>query len=602
MHAKGPSYARHSTIDCVLHRKFQLPSQDALVSRISRTLALSALLACGAATMVAQRTVVENNGVGGRIETDFNAAEKVTQMRTIGADGKLQQKVAYEYLPGYYGAQQTDTTYWPNGEVRKVVRNTYDESSNFTGEFIQVLDQSGKQIAGHQLTHDPWTGVYRCSEWSVAVQGYKAIECPVGEEESGGAEEMKKFTYDEVMRHLEAARKTARQEQKIGHMQPGTPVHPPITTASKEVGLILPAQVRPGQRVSGTVVENPDQYDGLPEIAVTRLVVPFESVGEASQLWGWFFEAPGENQQRADGPITFVVPRGNSGLDIAFRQAGNPAHSISKTLTFPQSLAKKPQLPKSFMAAALCLKGGLCTVSGSFSGDSSKTFAAVEDRPAAIMAETSDTAYISIPELTEPGARPLFIAEGSKVVALPAVVGEFVITNNQRELKEGQTLIMSPTLDGPGDLPDPVWRPANFPATNLAQARQLIPGFQLPKDNRGASEKREVEGKREAEGRGESKEKPERGENEGGEILVVIKNVTPEQISLRSSKNKMLIFHLNKEAFSRGQFKYGLVVEAKMAGKVGVKGYVIPFLAPIAGQEFTLKPLEKIQGGIAQRP
>ncbi len=32
----------------------------------------------------AQRTVVEKNGVGGRIETDYNAAGKVTEMRTVG--------------------------------------------------------------------------------------------------------------------------------------------------------------------------------------------------------------------------------------------------------------------------------------------------------------------------------------------------------------------------------------------------------------------------------------------------------------------------------------------------------------------------------------
>ena len=50
------------------------------------------------------------------------------------------------------------------------------------------------------------------------------------------------------------------------------------------------------------------------------------------------------------------------------------------------------------------MKGALCAVSGPFSGDSSKTFAAFEDRPATIVAETSDTAYLGIPELTGPGS------------------------------------------------------------------------------------------------------------------------------------------------------------------------------------------------------
>ena len=102
-----------------------------------------------------------------------------------------------------------------------------------------------------------------------------------------------------------------------------------------------------------------------------------------------------------------------------------------------------------------------------------------------------------------------------------------------------------------------------------------------PRKGRVRREKREGEDKkREAK---KEERKPE------GEILLVVQNVTPEQISLRSSKNEMLLFHLSDEAFSHGEFKYDLVVEAKKAGKVEVKGYVIPFLAPIAGQEFSLK-------------
>ena len=535
---------------------------------------------------MAQRTVVEKNGVGGSIETDYNAAGKATEMRTIGADGKLQQKVDYEYLPGFYVAQQTNTTYWPSGQLRRVARNTYDESANFTGEFIQVFDESGKQIGGHKLTHDPWTGVYRCSEWNVAAQDYRAIDCPSGEEERGGAEELKTFTYDEVMKNLEAARQTVRREQKIGRMQPKTPIHPPVTSAQKEVGLVLPAQLRPDERVSGTVVENPAQYSEMPEVTVTRVAVPFESAGEASRLAGWLFETAGEEPRRADGPITLVVPRRGSGLNITFRQAGNPAHSVSQTLNFPQ-LSESKSLPlNSFQAPALCLKGELCLVSGPFSGDSGKTFAAFEDRPATIVAETADTAYLGIPELTEPGSRPLFIAEGMKVVALPVAVGKFFIKNNGRELHAGDTLITFPTLNGPGDIPDPAWQIGNFPPTNLQRAQQLIPGFQMSQPDREARERLEAHEKEEP----KDKEKREIEEKkQEGEILLVVQNLTPEQISLRSSRNEVLVFHLSDEAFRRGEFKYDLVVEAKKAGKVEVKGYVIPFLAPVAGQEFNIK-------------
>jgi len=512
--------------------------------------------------------VVQKNGAGA-IETDYNAAGKVVETRTLDAGGKLQQKVDYQYLPGYYVAQQTDTTFGPDGKARKLVRVTYDESANFTGEFIQVFNDSGKQIGGHQLTHDPWTNVYRCSEWSLAIQNYQVVACPAGEEETGEAEEIKKFTYEEVASSLEAARKAAREGQ--------TPAHAQLTTTQKEVGLVLPAHAHPGERISGTVVENPEQYEDQPEVAVTRIMLPFES----SNLSDLQLQVAGEKPQPADGPITFVIPRSGSALDITFQQAGNAAHSLSRTLNFPQP-SPKPRPPDSFQSDAFCLKGRLCAAHGPFSGDSSKTFAGFEARPAAIVAETSDAAYVSVPELTAPGARSLFIAEGSKLIAFPVVVGEFVIKNNGRELKAGDTLIMFPTLDGPSDIPAATWQPDNFTPATLDLARQLIPRFQLRHRDH------ETEAKRDAD---EEKEKEEKEKEDGaGEILLVVKNATPDQISLRSSTNDMLVFRLNRESFRRGEFKYDLLVEASKAGKAQVKGYVIPLLAPLAGQEFSLRP------------
>ncbi len=151
---------------------------------------------------------------------------------------------------------------------------------------------------------------------------------------------------------------------------------------------------------------------------MTRVAVPLEPSGEASTLAGWTVEIPGEAAQRADGPIVFTVPRAGSGLNITFRQTNNSSQSVSKLVSFSASASKKQRAPSSFEAAALCLKGQLCTVRGPFNGDGNKTFAAFEDRPAMVVAETPDMAYIRIPDLTEPGARPLFIAEGSKTACV----------------------------------------------------------------------------------------------------------------------------------------------------------------------------------------
>ena len=527
--------------------------------------------------MFAQKTVVQDAGGGRKLELDYNAAGQVTQQRTLAADGKLQQKVDYQHRPGYYVADQTTTFYRPDGKVHRITQATYDASANFTGEFVQDFDEAGKQIGGHRLTHEPMTNVYTCADWNPPTQTYKSIECPAGEE-GGQPEEVKKFTYDEVMQHLNAARKAAGEAPK-GKSK--AQAEATATTANQEFGLVVPARVYAGERISGSMVANPADYEPMAEVTVTRVAVPRGSAGEAPTLADWSVEVPGESPQRADAPIAFTVPRGSAELTITFKQTGNSAQSVSKRMSFPQSAVKKQKTPASFEAAALCLKGQLCTVRGPFRGEGGKTFAAFEDRPAMVVAETSDMAYIRIPERTEPGPRPLFIAEGSKVVALPVAVGEFTLKNGDRELQAGQTIVTWPILEGPSDIADAAWQAGNFPATNLEQARKLIPGFQLPREDREAREKREAQNKH------ESKEQREADEKNGGAILLVVKNMTPERVSMRGAKDQMIVFHLKDGSFSRGEFKYDLIVEAIKSGHFDIRGYVIPFLAPVRGQEFS---------------
>lgn len=551
----------------------------------------------------AQHTTVEKNGVNGRIETDYNAAGKAIEMRTIGPDGKVQQKVDYEYPPGSYVAQQTDTSYWPNGQIRKVVRKSYDESANFIGEFIQTFDESGKQVGGHKLTHDPWRGAYRCAEWNVAAQDYRAVACPSGDEESGGggAGEQKKFTYDEVMKHLEAARKNASAEKELSRL----PAAPIGAATSSEVGLVLPGEVYAGERISGTLVEDPERYAELPEVVVTRIGLPVESGGKVSRISGWTVDAPGEAPQRADEAITMVVPRGGSEVKIVLREAGNRDHFVEQTVKFPKQHARPGAAQSSFRVAALCMKGEICAVRGAFSGDARKTFAAFEERPgedraAAIVAESIDAAFVSVPESIGPGSHPLFIAERAKVIALPAVVGNFFVRNNGRDMQAGQSLITFPTLEGPEDIPDSAWDKGDFPEESLRRARQLISGFSPTSGKCAEHDETEADKEREAEAdkvekeeagndrdADHAREKKEEESKASGRIVLVVKNRANGEMSLHGAADDKIYFCLGDEAFGRGPFKYDLRVDAQKDGKVEVRGHVIPFLAPVAGQEFS---------------
>jgi len=569
-----------------------MPSAQCLISR-SLLSVLVALLA-GAAPLSAQRTVVQDAGGGRKIELHYNAAGKVTETRTIGADGKLLEKNVLEYPPGALVAQSVLTSYWPNGQVRKITRDTYDNNYNFTGEFIQIFDENGKQVGGHKVTHDPQTNVYTCSKWNTEVQAYKVEDCPAGEE-SGTPEVVKKFTAEEVMQQLTRAR--AAEKQPIRRIAP--PPAAPLGTAGtnvREVGVVLPAHIRPGTRISGSVVEDPGDYEGTPEVVVTRVALPFSATGRASSLAGWQLEISGEPPQSADAPIALTVSSAESEITLLFLQPDNAGAPVSKAIKLPAAARGKSKAPTSYLAPAICVKDQLCVVRGPFNGDATKTFAAFEQRPAKIVAETSDTAYVAIPDATEPGQRPLAIAEGAKAIAFPMVVAEYSIHPERRNVSKGETQLMYPRVEGPGDLPDAEWRPGNFPPSNLEQARKLLPGFKPVGEKREAleaGEKREAKEKQAAvkSGQSQSASGGESEENAGGEILLVVKNLTPDIVNFRDSKNGMYVFHLNAAAFKMGDFQYKFQVEAKQSGTFGVQGWLIPFLAPIEGQEFPMSPL-----------
>ena len=133
-------------------------------------------------------------------------------------------------------------------------------------------------------------------------------------------------------------------------------------------------------------------------------------------------------------------------------------------------------------------------------------------------------------------------------------------------------------------MPDPLWLPGNYPASNLEEARKLIPGFQAPQTGHAAHE---AEEKREAKQK-KAGETDERDEDQGGEILLVVKNLSPGQVSLHESKDGTFVFHLKAASFKMGEFKYKFVAEAIKTGNFAVQGYVIPFIAPVMGQEFTV--------------
>jgi hypothetical protein len=545
-------------------------------------LSLLALSLIGVVPAVAQHTETKDAGSGRKTVLHYDAAGQIVENDTLGPNGELLEKNLLEYVPGHYSPQTLTTSYWPNGKPHKIAHNTYDANANFTGEFIQVFDDSGKQIGGHRLTHDALTNVFTCAEWDTASKSYKPRDCPAGEESEGGPETVKTFTQQEVDQQVAAARKNAAQTPPTNPTV--APSGPAGAISVREVGLVLPSHVRPGERVSGTVVENPADYENMGQVVVTRFALPFEASGNLSKLSGWTVEISGESPQQADGPITLTIPPGTMALAVLLRAAGNVGAPVSHSIMIPRATRDKSKAVE-WLAPATCIKGRLCMVHGEFTGNSKQTFAAFSEQPAKIIAETTTAIYLAIPQAIDAGPRPLVVVEGSKAIAFPMVVSVVGVRPERRKLAQGEKLLMYLSLDGPEELAPSEWRPGNFPPSNLDDARALVPGYKMPKakkEDHDAHEKREAEEKAKG-GKGEPDE-----EDQGGEILLVVKCTSPEGLVFQESNNGTYVFQIAHSGFKMGEYKYKFVVNATAkAGTFDVQTSMVPMLAPIAGQQFT---------------
>ena len=532
---------------------------------------------------VAQKTVTKDAGAGSKEEMDYDARGRIVGSRTIGADGKLQVRLTYDYSPHYEVViKTTNISYWQDGKsVQKMAQNTYDDSNNFLTEIIEDYDQSGRHVSGHQLFHDPMTGIYRCFDWNAAHQKHAAIDCPASEESREGPEPTPKITREQVMTHLAAARQTAQEEAKSQRVKPKRPVQVPLTTTNKEVGIVLPAIFRPGQRVSGRVVSDPDRFAGQPELMVVRMTLPLEPTGDSWSLSGWTFELKGAEPQAADGPISFVVPSSSGPAEFTLRHASEPAIAVSGKFQVPKTPSKVAPVPAGYQSPALCFKRDLCVVSGKFDGDSRNTFAAFDSYPASIVAESETAAYVDVPAYMNLGPATLIVAEGTKVEAMAMVVGGLVLAPEQDTTVAGKHDATVLHVDAVSELSDDQWHYGAFPASNLDKARALIPGFNPGKAIEQDRERREKQEKRDG-----MAKKDDKKEEAAGMVLVVVSNATPDVATMPAARQRNLVFHLTPDSFGMGDFKYGIAVDGLKSGTYALKATVVPFLAPVKAQEF----------------
>ena len=551
--------------------------------------------------LLAQKVVVQDAGSGRKQELVYDASGKnVVEVRTIAPDGTVEVRNTMDYKPGFFVPQQTNITYWPGGKQPQLYSHvTYDENANFLSEVIEVYDQAGKHTGGHKVLHDPQTGIYHCWEWVDNTQSYKPVDCPSGEESGERPEGLRHITRAQATQFLAQARQQAAAERKSHSVALGRPTPASGGSHDLNAAIVLPAHLVPGQRVSGSVVQDLEPYQDNSSLTLIPVTISVDVSAEASPLRGWEVVVAGANPQPADSPFSFTVPKQDQ-VSVTLRQPSDPSHSISRSVAVggaPEANEKS----RKFEAPLVVVTGTVAQVSGAFSGNSAQAFAAIDNQPVRIVAETPHLAFLEIGEDVGAGQRSLIISDGPTLVAIPLVVAGVTFQPPRLEVKTGEPHLVIARVEGLDQLPEGMWRPGIYPPEILEQTRKLVPGFVPPAAREGsepsAEKEKEKIGETEKEAdRDEQKsggaQEPAEHEREGDEantgiVLFVMENGSPNTVSWRGSHDQRFVFTLKPESFGQGEFVYKFVADPSRSGSFIVKSALLPFLAPSTAAPFT---------------
>jgi hypothetical protein len=541
-----------------------------------------------------QNVEVHDAGGGNKTELIRNAAGEVVENRTIDSTGRVRSVVKTDYPPGHYVPNQMTTSYYPDSKgIESTAVVKYDPNANFISEVTEQFDQSGKHISGHKLLHDPINGEFRCWKWNASSTKYDRVVCPSGEESGEKPPPLRRINQDEAVKLFDAARVAAAAEQKSRRMTTKNPVAPPVTPQEGRFNVVLPAVLIPGKQVSGSILENANFLRLRPDLIVREVKLPLAPGSEAAKLSGWQIEVGGAPAQRADSPFTFVVPPGASQIEVKLYPEGEPGKAVMQSVSIAKSAAQAGKSPSGYVAQVLCVAADVCPIAGVFSGNATNSTASFGNRPATIAAETNDMVFVRVPEdlLME---QQLLFNEGNELLAFPVVIAQLDVVVDgahldpfQHEIAQGEKKLVFAGTVGVQNLPEEDWRAGMFPKSNLVWARRFVPGFEVPRETHAQREEREMMEKMEQQEKG-TKISGKQNEEKLGNVVLFLKNATPDFVSWRGSKDQAFVLPLNTESFSQGDFRYKFVVEASKTGTYAMDVALIPFVAPIQGQKFTL--------------
>jgi hypothetical protein len=333
----------------------------------------------------------------------------------------------------------------------------------------------------------------------------------------------------------------------------GTGAVPTPTGAArtlKTIGLVFPRNGRPGETLSGRVVEEPKLYAGVPALRTVEIQVPVRlDVRGKTTLEGLVVDL-GDGPQRAEDPVTVALPSPGRRIPVSIGQRGDDAPPSRVDVPVDPPRDAPPSRPRRYEAPPVCPDGGVHVVRGPLSGDARATHLTLAGKAVTILAETPRAAYWVVPAGVAPGPSELSLQDGPRHATFRVSVLRIEMGAAKLNLVKGESTKYRVGVLGAEAMPEAVWACGRAwdDVTDLEAIRKLKPGFQVP------------------------------GASQPGFVLLTVENRSPDTIAVDGLP---LVAELRRADFPNGRNDRGGTIQSIKSGGFRVYGQIDSFLCPL---------------------
>lgn len=310
------------------------------------------------------------------------------------------------------------------------------------------------------------------------------------------------------------------------------------------IGVVLPRDARPGDRISASAVTDPEGYQDVPGLRVIAL----ETGGTALDQLA--IDLGDGRKQPASGPLLITVPHDSDKLPVSLERGGRAIASEQVALNEPGAYGSRTSRGE-FTMPSICEVDRVQAIRGPFGGDSTHTSIEVAGSRAQVLAESPRAAYFEIPDDVNPGAKRINLRDGGNAVSLDVQMVGIQLSADKLALHAGEDTNFTARVTGlkPHTAS---WR-AGSPS-ELYDLSGSPPGVTAP------------------------------APGEPGKLVLEIENLSPEIVTMTGATGGVVVKDVYPEDAIDGSYTYRGHLHADQAGTFNLSAEAFPFVADQVGQ------------------